>query len=321
MTLARYLLFRFAQSVLTLFLASLVVFYGVRALPGDPALALAGEEADPATLKAVRAYRGLDQPVFVQYLKFLGNLLHGDLGSSIRTGVPVADLVRTTLPVTLWLSLCALSIAVVIGVFSGSVAAVYRGRWPEWIANGFTLAGLSVPSFWLGILAILYLAIGLGWFPASGYVPVSRHPLDGLYHLVLPAAVLGTALAAVVMRQTRASMLDSLSTDYVRTARAKGLPRSRVITRFALRNSLIVVVTIVGLQLGGLISGAVVTERIFGLPGFGKLTLDAVFTRDYPVIQAVVLVVTTVYIVINFAIDVLYSLINPRIRVGGAREA
>lgn len=318
MALARYLLFRLGQSILTLFLASLVVFYGVRALPGDPALALAGEEADPATLQAVRADLGLDQPTIVQYGKFIVNLLHGDFGNSIRTGVPVTDLIKTTLPVTLWLALCAVVIAVVVGLVAGVVAAVYRGRWPEWVANGFTLVGLSVPSFWLGILAILYLAIGLGWFPASGYVPVTRSPLDGLYHLVLPALVLGTALSAVVMRQTRASMIDSLSTDYVRTARAKGLPRSQVITRYALRNSLIVVVTIVGLQMGGLISGAVVTERIFGLPGFGKLTLDAVFTRDYPVIQAVVLVVTTAYIVINFAIDVLYSLINPRIRVGGS---
>ena len=315
--MGRYLFNRLWQSVLTLFLSSLVVFYGVRALPGDPARALAGEEATPAALKAVRADLGLDQPVIVQYGKFVANLLHGDLGTSVRTGQPVIDLIKATLPVTLWLSLCAVVIAVTVGVLAGSVAAVYRGRWPEWVANTFTLAGLSVPSFWIGILAILYLAVGLQWFPASGYVPVSEEPLRGLYYLALPSVVLGTALAAVVMRQTRASMIEALSTDYVRTARAKGLPRSRVLTRYALRNSLIVVVTIVGLQLGGLISGAVVTERIFGLPGFGKLTLDSVFTRDYPVIEAVVLVVTMVYIIINLAIDVLYSLINPRIRVAG----
>ncbi len=315
--MGRYLFNRLWQSVLTLFLSSLVVFYGVRALPGDPARALAGEEATPAALKAVRADLGLDDPVIVQYGKFVANLLHGDLGTSVRTGQPVIDLIKATLPVTLWLSLCAVVIAVTVGVLAGSVAAVYRGRWPEWVANTFTLAGLSVPSFWIGILAILYLAVGLQWFPASGYVPVSEEPLRGLYYLALPSVVLGTALAAVVMRQTRASMIEALSTDYVRTARAKGLPRSRVLTRYALRNSLIVVVTIVGLQLGGLISGAVVTERIFGLPGFGKLTLDSVFTRDYPVIEAVVLVVTMVYIIINLAIDVLYSLINPRIRVAG----
>jgi peptide/nickel transport system permease protein len=313
----RYLLSRFGQSAVTLFLASVVVFVGVRLLPGDPALALAGEEADPATLAAVRADLGLDEPLTVQYLSFVTNLFRGDLGTSIATGTPVSDLIATTLPVTLWLSAYALTVAVLVGIAAGVVAAVKRGRWPEWVANGFTLVGLSVPSFWLGILAILYLAVGLRWFPASGYVPVSEEPLRGLYYLTLPALVLGTALAAVIMRQTRSSMLDTLSADYVRTARAKGLPERRVLTRFALRNSLIVVVTIIGLQLGGLVSGAVVTERIFGLPGFGKLTLDSVFTRDYPVVQAVVLVVTVVYIAINLGIDVLYSLINPRIRVGG----
>jgi peptide/nickel transport system permease protein len=315
--MTRYLLSRLGQSVVTLFLASVVVFVGVRALPGDPALALAGEEADPATLAAVRADLGLDQPLTVQYLSFVKNLLQGDLGTSIATGTPVSDLIATTLPVTLWLSAYALSVAVLIGVAAGVVAAVKRGRWQEWLANGFTLVGLSVPSFWLGILAILYLAVGLRWFPASGYVPVSEEPLRGLYYLTLPALVLGTALAAVIMRQTRSSMLDTLSADYVRTARAKGLRERRVLTRFALRNSLIVVVTIIGLQLGGLVSGAVVTERIFGLPGFGKLTLDSVFTRDYPVIQAVVVITTFAYIVINLAIDILSSVINPRIRVGG----
>ncbi|MFY0408975.1 ABC transporter permease [Solicola sp. PLA-1-18] len=315
--MGRYLLNRLWQAVLTMFLASVVVFWGVRALPGDPALALAGEEADPERLAQVRADLGLDQPIVTQYWRFLRDTLSGDLGRSVRTDTPVTDLIGATLPVTLWLSLFAIVVAVVVGIGAGVVAAVYRGRWPEWVANAFALVGLSVPSFWLGILAILYLSVGLGWFPASGYVPVTQDPLRGVYYLLLPSVILGTALAAVVMRQTRSAMLESLSTDYVRTARAKGLGRRRVLSHYALRNSLIVVVTIIGLQLGGLISGAVVTERIFGLPGFGKLTLDSVFTRDYPVIQAVVLVVTAAYIVINLAVDVLYSLINPRIRVGG----
>jgi peptide/nickel transport system permease protein len=255
--------------------------------------------------------------VFVQFFRFLGNVLQGDLGTSIRTGTPVTELIGATLPVTLWLSLYAIVLAVVIGIVTGVLAAVYRGRWPEWLANGFALAGLSIPNFWLGLLAILYLSVTVGLFPASGYVPVTENPLRALYYLTLPAIILGTGLAAVVMRQTRSSMLETLSADYVRTARAKGLSRGAVLRDYALRNSLIVVVTIIGLQLGGLISGAVVTERIFGLPGFGKLTLDSVFTRDYPVIQAVVVVVTAAYIVINLAVDVLYSVINPRIRVGG----
>jgi peptide/nickel transport system permease protein len=315
--MARYLLNKLWQAVVTLLLSALVVFVGVRALPGDPALALAGEEADPATLAAVRADLGLDQPLVVQFWRFLTNLAHGDLGTSIRTGTPVTQLLEATLPVTIWLALYATVLAVLIGVAGGALAATYRGRWPEWLANAFSLAGLSVPHFWLGLLAILYLAVSLGAFPASGYVPMSENPLRALYYLTLPAVILGTGLAAVVMRQTRSSMLETLSTDYVRTARAKGLPRGRVLRDYALRNSLIVVVTIIGLQLGGLISGAVVTERIFGLPGFGKLTLDSVFSRDYPVIQAVVVVVTAAYIVINLAVDVLYSVINPRIRVGG----
>ena len=315
--MSRFLLTRLWQSAVTLVLASMVVFAGVRALPGDPALALAGEEATPETVAAVRAQLGLDQPIWVQYGRFAGNLLHGDLGTSVRTGTPVTELIAGTLPVTAWLSLYAILVAIVVGVGTGVVAAVRRGRWPELVANGFSLLALSVPSFWLGLLAILYLAVGLGWFPASGYVAPSVNPLRALYHLTLPAVILGTGLAAVIMRQTRASMLQNLSSDYVRTARAKGASRSAVVLRFALRNSLVVVVTLVGLQLGGLISGAVVTERIFGLPGFGKLTLDSVFSRDYPVIEGVVLVVTLAYIVINLAVDVVYSVLDPRIRVGG----
>lgn len=315
--MGRYLLTRLWQSAITLLLASLVVFIGVRQLPGDPALAMAGEEATPEQLAAVRADLGLDQPLVTQYLTFVGNMFRGDFGESTRTGTPVTELVATTLPVTLWLSAYAIVVAVVVGILLGVVAERFRGRWPEWIANGLALIGLSVPNFWLGILAILYLAVTLGWFPASGYVDVLSDPLRGLYYLTLPAVILGTGLAAVIMRQTRASMIETMTTDYVRTARAKGLGRGRVLVRYGLRNSLIVVITIVGLQLGGLISGAVVTERIFALPGFGKLTLDAVFTRDYPVIQAVVLIITVSYIVINLAVDILYSVVNPKIRVGG----
>ena len=315
----RYIFNRLWQSALTLVLASIVVFVGVRAIPGDPALAMAGKEADPATVAATRERLGLDKSILVQYFSFLGNLFRGDLGNSLRTGAPVTDLIGATLPVTLWLATYAIVIAVIVGVLAGVIAERFRGRWPEWIANIFAIVGLSVPNFWLGILAIMYLSVILGWFPASGYVPVLDNPITGLYYLTLPAIILGISLAAVIMRQTRASMIESMGSDYVRTARAKGLGRFRILFRYGLRNSLIVVMTIVGLQLGGLISGAVVTERIFGLPGFGKLTLDAVFTRDYPVIQAVVLVVTLAYILINLAVDVLYSVINPRIRVGGRK--
>jgi peptide/nickel transport system permease protein len=318
--LLRYLFHRLWQSAVTLVLASIVVFLGVRALPGDPALAMAGEEADPATLAEVRAKLGLDDSLPVQYLKFVGHALTGDFGKSTRTGTPVSEMIGATLPVTIELALYAMAIAVLVGMAGGVIAAVFRGRWPEWAANGFSLFALSVPTFWLGILAVLYLSVQLGWFPASGYVSPFENPLRGIYYLTLPAVILGITHAAVVQRQTRASMVETLTADFVRTARAKGLGRGAVVVRFGLRNSLIVVTTIVGLQLGGLIAGAVVTERIFTLPGIGKLTLDSVFTRDYPVIQAVVLVITASYIVINLLVDFLYTVIDPRIRVSGRAQ-
>jgi len=313
----RYLLNRGWQSLVTLFLATVVVFLGVRALPGDPALALAGEDRTPEALAAIRERYGLDQSLPVQFWHFVSNALHGDLGTSIRTGASVTSMLRTALPVTLELSALAILLATFLGVGAGVVAAVRRGRPAEWAANAVALVGLSVPHFWLGLIAILYLSVATGLFPASGFVPFLEDPVDNLHHIILPVVILGTGLSAVIMRQTRSAMLDALSTDYVRTARAKGLRTRVVIGRHALRNSLIVVVTIVGLQLGGLISGAVVTEQIFGLPGFGKMTIDAVFQRDYPVIQAVVLVTATAYIAINFLVDLLYSLIDPRIRAGG----
>jgi peptide/nickel transport system permease protein len=294
-----------------------VVFLGVRALPGDPALALAGEDRSPAAIEAIRHHYGLDRPIPIQFLEFVKNALHGDFGVSIRTGASVSSMIWTALPVTVELSILAILIAMVLGIGAGVIAAVRRGKPSEWVANGLALIGLSVPHFWLGLLAILYLSVAAGLFPASGFVPMREDPVDNLHHIILPAVILGTGLAAVIMRQTRSAMLESLSADYVRTAKAKGLKPQAVIGRHALRNSLIVVVTIVGLQLGGLISGAVVTEQIFGLPGFGKMTIDAVFQRDYPVIQAVVLITATAYIVINFLVDMLYSLIDPRIRVTG----
>jgi len=313
----RYLLNRAWHSLVTLVLATLVVFLGVRALPGDPALALAGEDRTPEALTAIRSEYGLDQSLPVQFWRFVSHAVQGDLGVSIRTGATVKSMLSTALPVTIELSALAIVIAVVLGVATGVVAAVRRGHPAEWAANAFALLGLSVPHFWLGLIAILYLAVATGLFPASGFVPLLQDPVGNLHHLVLPAVILGTGLAAIIMRQTRSAMLDNLSADFVRTAEAKGLSRRAVISRHALRNSLLVVITIVGLQLGGLISGAVVTEQIFGLPGFGKMTIDAVFQRDYPVIQAVVLVTATAYIVINFLVDLLYSLIDPRIRVAG----
>jgi peptide/nickel transport system permease protein len=316
--MVRYLIPRLAESVVTFVLVTIVVFVGVRALPGDPARALAGEENDPATVAAVRHSFGLDQPLPVQYVKYVGNALHGNLGTSARTGLPVSSSIGHAIPVTLQLAVFAVTIAALIGVGAGIIAAG-RPRGPgHWTANGIALIGLSVPSFGLGLMGILVFAVAYPILPASGFVSVFDNPVESFRHLLMPAIVLGSGLAAVVMRQTRSAMIDAMSTDYVRTAKAKGLASRQVVVGHALRNSLIVVTTIVGLQLGALISGAVVTEQIFVLPGFGKLTIDAVFTRDYPMIQGVVLVTATAYIVINLLVDLLYSVIDPRVRVGGA---
>jgi peptide/nickel transport system permease protein len=314
----RYLIPRLLESVVTFVLVTIVVFVGVRALPGDPARALAGEESDPATLAATRQAFGLDQPLPVQYVRYVGNALHGDLGTSSRTGLPVSSTIWHAIPVTLQLSVFAIAIATLIGVAAGVVAAVKRRGPAEWAANSVALIGLSVPSFWLGLMGVLVFAIAYPILPASGFVSVFDNPVESFRHLLMPAIVLGSGLAAVIMRQTRSAMIEALGTDYVRTAKAKGLGNAHVVVGHALRNSLIVVTTIVGLQLGALISGAVVTEQIFVLPGFGKLTIDAVFTRDYPMIQGVVLVTATAYILINLLVDLLYSVIDPRVRVGGA---
>jgi peptide/nickel transport system permease protein len=312
-----FLLTRLWQSAVTLFLASIVIFVAVRALPGDPAYAMVGEEASPEMLDEVRAELGLDQPAPQQYLRWLTQILAGDLGRSTRLNTPVTELLAQAMPVTLWLAFYSMVIAVVLGIALGVLAERKRGTWGEWVANAASLVGLSVPNFWLGIAAIFTLAAGLGLFPASGYVAFSTDPLQHLAHLFLPAVILGTSVMAAITRQTQASMTETMRSDFVRTARAMGLSRTRTLLRYGLRNSLIVVVTIVGLQLGVLISGAVVTEQIFALPGFGRLLLDGLFSRDYPVIQATVLVVTLGYILVNFGVDILYSVINPRIRVGG----
>jgi peptide/nickel transport system permease protein len=314
----RYLARRLLESVITFILVTIVVFLGIRALPGDPARALAGEESDPATLAQIRTKFGLDQPVWVQYFKYVNNALHGDLGRSSRTGLDVSTSIGHALPVTLQLAVFAIAIAALIGVLAGVVAAVRRRTAAEWAANGVALLGLSVPSFWFGLMGILLFAVAYPLLPASGFVSVFDDPVQSFRHLLMPALVLGSGLAAVIMRQTRSAMIEAMGTDYVRTARAKGLGGGQVIFGHALRNSLIVVTTIAGLQLGGLISGAVITEQIFVLPGFGKLTIDAVFTRDYPMIQGVTLVTATAYIGINLLVDLLYSVIDPRVRVGGA---
>jgi peptide/nickel transport system permease protein len=313
-----YLLRRLGAAVIVVLIASVVVFLGVRALPGDPAVVLAGENPTPQVIASIREQYGLDKSLPVQYLDYLKHLATGDLGQSTQDKLPVSQILANRIPVTLELAVLAMLVAIVVGVLFGTIAAARRGKFSDYTATGFGLLGLSVPHFWLGLLAILLFAVKLRWLPASGYVPFSENPAQNLERMILPALVLGTGFAAVLMRQTRSAMLGALSADYVRTARSKGLSGPRVVGVHALRNSLTTVVTVLGLQLGGLISGAVVTEQIFVIPGFGKLTVDAVLTRNYPVIEAVVLVTVVGYIVVNLLVDVAYAALNPRIRLAGA---
>jgi peptide/nickel transport system permease protein len=312
-----FLLRKVGAALIVVLLASILVFLGIRALPGDPALALGGENRDAAVLESIRHDYGLDRPLPVQYLRWMGHVVRGDLGTDQRK-LSVAHTIVTRLPITLELAFLAILIGSVIGIAAGVIAAVRRGKPADYAATSVALVGLSVPHFWLGLLMIVLFAVRLGWLPAGGYVPFGEDPVENLRHMVMPAIVLGTGLSAVVMRQMRSAMLDSLGADYVRTARAKGLSELSVVGVHALRNSLITVMTILGLQLGALISGAVITEQIFGIAGFGRLTIDAVNQRDYALLQGVVLVVAAGYVVVNLLVDVAYSFLNPRIRIVAA---
>jgi peptide/nickel transport system permease protein len=306
---------RIAQIIPTLILVSVLVFCLQQLMPGDPALVLAGEErGDPRVLAQIRSELWLDRSLPAQYVHWIGNVVQGNLGYSWRTRQPVAQLIAQKLPVTAQLGAMAFVIAVLIGVPAGIVAAVKRNGPLDYVANAIGLAGLSMPNFWLGIMLILLISVDLGWLPPSGYVPLTQDIRQSLATTIMPAFVLGNAIAAILMRHTRSAMLSTLDQDYVRTARAKGLSEARVILRHAFRNALIPVVTLGALELGTLLSGAVLTEQVFSIPGFGKMVVDAVFNRDYPVVQGVVLVTAFVFILLNLLADLLYVLINPRLR-------
>ena len=309
-----YLVKRLATIVPTLLLVSMLIFGLQQLLPGDPSKILAGEDQDPSVVAYLRAKLHLDEPLPLRYAYWLGGVLRGDLGESIRTQQPVLDLIVQKLPVTVELALLAFLIALVIGIPSGIVAAIGRGTAWDAAANVFALWGLSTPNFWLGILMILLFSVQLGWLPASGYVSPFEDLGANLAAMIMPAFVLGNAIAAVLMRHTRSAMLQVLGADYVRTARAKGLSERTVVLKHALRNALTPIITLGALELGTLLSGAVLTEQVFTIPGFGKLIVDSVFNRDYSVVQGVVLVTATAYIVLNLLADMAYFLVNPRLR-------
>lgn len=314
-----YALRRVGVALITLFFASLVVFAGVRALPGGPAVALSAETASPQVQAAIREQFGLDKPLPVQYADWVDQALHGNFGVSTETGMPVSQTLRERFPVTLELSLLALLFALAVGLPIGILAAVRRGSIADHISTSAALLGLSVPHFWLGLLFIELFAVRLGVLPASGYVSMA-HPAANLSHMLMPAFVLSMGMAAVIMRQMRSAMLASLGADYVRTSRAKGMSEWRTVMVHALRNSLTTVVTVIGLQVGTLMSGAIITEQIFLIPGLGRLTVESVFGRDYPDLQGIVLISATAYIVANLLTDLSYSYLNPRIRVIGSGQ-
>jgi peptide/nickel transport system permease protein len=310
----RLLARRLLVAIPTLLLVSVFVFGLQKLLPGDPVLTMAGDERDPKVLEFLRAKYHLDDPLAVQYARWLGAALHGDLGESLRTDQPVTSLIAQKLPVTLELSVLSMALALLIGIPAGIVSAVRRGTALDLGASLVALSGLSIPHFWLGVLLILVFSVHLGWFPASGFVPLREGLGANLATLTLPAVVLGAGLAAALMRHTRGAMLSVLRADYIRTARAKGLLPRAVVLRHAFRNALVPIVTVATLLFGELLGGAVLTEQVFTIPGFGKMVVDAVFTRDYAVVQGVVLCVATGFILLNLLADMLCLALNPRLR-------
>jgi peptide/nickel transport system permease protein len=309
-----YFIRRLVTVLPTLLFVSMLIFGLQQLLPGDPAQILAGEDQNPELIAQLREKMHLDKPLPVQYGYWIGSVLQGDLGESARTGQPVLELILQKLPVTVQLAFMSMLIALLISIPAGIVSAVKRGSVWDHSATVFGLAGLSMPNFWLGILMILFFSVELGWLPASGYVSPFENLGANLAAMIMPAIVLGTGIAAVLMRHTRSSMLQVLATDYVRTARAKGLRERVVVGKHALRNALTPVITLAALELGTLLSGAVLTEQVFTIPGFGKLIIDAVFNRDYAVVQGVVLVTATAYILLNLLADMAYFVFNPRLR-------
>ena len=309
-----FLTHRIATIVPTLFFVSIIIFGLQQLLPGDPAIVLAGEDRDPNVVAYLRGKFHLDEPLPMRYLYWLGGVVRGDLGESLRIQKPVLDLILEKLPVTVQLATMAFLIAIVIGITAGIISAVLKDSVWDYAANAVALWGLSTPNFWLGIMLILVFSVSLGWLPASGYVSPFEDLRSNLAAMIMPAFVLGNAIAAVLMRHTRSAMLQVLNADYVRTARAKGLAERVVVLKHALRNALVPIITLGALEFGTLLSGAVLTEQVFSIPGFGKLIVDAVFNRDYLVVQGVVLFTATVYITLNLLADVAYFAVNPRMR-------
>lgn len=332
-----YIVKRLLSLVPVLLGITLLVFSFLHFIPGDPAVALLGERATPEQLAALRERLGLNQPLVTQYLTFLNDLLHFRLGISITSGIPIADEIRQRFPATLELSIAAMLVAIVLGVPAGILAAVRKNRWLDNLTMAGSLLGVSLPVYWLGLLLIYLFAVHLHWLPSGGRISVDTgfhfKPMTGFYvldallrldgaaftdilaHLILPAIALGTIPLAILARITRSAMLETLSQDYIRTARAKGLPERWVILRHAFKNALLPITTIVGLQFGTLLGGAILTETIFSWSGIGSWIYDGILARDYPVVQGGVITVAIAFVLINLLVDLSYAILDPRIQL------
>jgi peptide/nickel transport system permease protein len=306
--MTQYIIRRLLQMIPITFGILTLVFSLIHLIPGDPAAQIAGEGARPEDIIAVRKALGLDQPLFKQYVNYLVRIAHGDLGNSFHTGDPVAQAIRERYPATLELTFGAMLVALLVAFPLGIISAIYRNSWIDNVARFFALIGVSMPSFWFGPLLIIAFAINVHWFPVSGRE-------EGLRSLVLPSMTMGLALAAILTRMIRVSLADELSQLYVTTAIAKGVTRAKAIFRHALKNALIPVITVIALQFGSLLTGAIITEQIFSWPGLGRLLIQSINTRDYPQVQASILVIALTYIIVNFASDLLYGVVDPRIKL------
>jgi peptide/nickel transport system permease protein len=311
----RFLMNRLAGALVVLAIVAVLVFMLTHLAAGDPMALLLGDQATTSDIAQAREQYGLDKPLPIQFALWVQELLHGNLGQSIFLQRPVAQALLERAEPTLFLALFAVAIAAAIGVPCGMAAAIWRGSAADQALSGLAMLGASIPSFWMGLLLIQLFAVHLGWFPASGYGDPGMALGQRLYHLALPALVLGVLNSALIIRFTRASMLDILGEDYVRTARAKGLSESRVMVNHVLRNALVPIITVLGLTMALMIGGTVVTETVFNLPGVGNLVVRAVLRRDYPVIQGTLLVIAGIYVGINLMIDLLYTVVDPRIRL------
>ncbi|MBV6715203.1 MULTISPECIES: ABC transporter permease subunit [Paenibacillus] len=304
--MGRYALQRLLGVIPLLFVVSVLVFMFIHLIPGDPARLVAGKEATLEEINGIRAQLGLDLPLWQQYFNYMGKLLHGDLGSSLRSGLPVSDMLMSRLTPTLILTFLSLGWALIIGLLIGTISAVNRNRWPDYVGMLTAISGISIPGFWLGLVLIQIFSVQLGWFPTGG--------VDSWKSYILPSLTLGAGIMSMLARFSRSSMLETMREDYIRTGRSKGLREFVVVGRHALRNSLIQVVTVAGLQFGFLLGGSVMVETVFSIPGLGRLLVDSISFRDYTVIQALLLLFATQFILINLIVDMLYGVLNPKIR-------